>query len=211
MEDFKTLQLGLRSFPALKRLTVSSAVWRKGSLFPKYETPFFRSLPPGFEMPLHWPWMGGCLTKCSEEQRKKLALPWEESHEEWRGYRIAVESLLATAAHHNVVEFVIDTNHGPTGISHQLFTTYENTGYISTLKLFERFPLTTLELSLNMLTAEDTGFPCFHNGLIKRALCQSFASSISLWAQTWTALLKMTSIVPRRLSFISTKSYPSTC
>lgn len=57
-EDAETLILGLTSFPNLERVTISSETWRIRYLFPRFPTPFFRSLPPGFQMPLPWPWLG---------------------------------------------------------------------------------------------------------------------------------------------------------
>lgn len=46
-EDVETLTLGLKIFPNLERLAISSEAWRIQPLFPRFPTPFFRSLPPG--------------------------------------------------------------------------------------------------------------------------------------------------------------------
>lgn len=54
-EDVETLRLRLTSLPSLKRVTITSEVWRVFYLFPRFEIPLFRSLPPGFQMPLPWP------------------------------------------------------------------------------------------------------------------------------------------------------------
>ena len=132
-------------------------------LSPKYETPFFRALPPGFQMPIPWPWPGRDFEELLEPKLDKLLLPWEESHEEWRGYQIVVDTLLATASTHKVDELVIDTNYELTGISHQLFVSRDNIGYTQTVQLFQSLQLTTLALCLNTQTAEETNFSCFHN------------------------------------------------
>jgi hypothetical protein len=164
----ETLMRGLSSFPALKRMTVSSEVWRIDPQSPRYETPFFRSLPSGFLMPQLWPWLGAR----NNEPWEPLALPWDEACEEWRGYRIAVDALLATTAHHRIEEFVIDTNHEYTGLGHQLFTSSNSLGYMKTVELFQTVQLTTLELSLNVITADYRLYVCPHNGLLKSALLQ---------------------------------------
>lgn len=171
-EDVETLVLGLVSFPSLKRLTVSSEAWRIKPLFPRYETPFFRSLPPGFQMPQPWPWLGRDYDDLSEDQLDKLMEPWDDDHEVWRGYEIVIDALLATVAHHNVEEFVVDTNYEFTGISYQLFASPQCSGYTKTWELFQTLQLTTLELSLNVQTADQFNFPCFHNGLLKKSLSQ---------------------------------------
>jgi hypothetical protein len=109
--------------------------------------------------------------------------------EEWRGYRTAVDALLATTAHHSVEGFVVDTNYEHTGIGHQLFSTRNNNlAYLKTFELFGTVPLTTLELSLNVVTANKmwhAGYACLRKGSLRSALSQSsvlehFAFSTSL-------------------------------
>lgn len=114
-------------------------------------------------MPIPWPWLGRDYDGLSEDQLGKLLLPWGESYEEWRGYQIVVDTLLATASTHKVEEFVVDTNYELTGISYQLFASHEHTGYTQTVQFFQAIQLTTLELCLNTQTAEETNFSCFHN------------------------------------------------
>jgi hypothetical protein len=170
-EDAETLTLGLTSFSNLERVTISSETWRIKPLFPRFPTPFFRSLPPGFQMPLPWPWLGRDSDDPSEDALEKLSLPWDDAQEEWRGYQIAISALLSTSPHHSVTELVIDTNFELTGLSHELFASdKQNTGYTTTVQLFRAVALTRLELSLNITTAEETNFSCFHNGLLKSAL-----------------------------------------
>ena len=172
-EDVETLLLGLTSFPNLERITVSSEAWRFKPLFPKFSTPFFRALPPGFRMPLPWPWLGDDDRETAEDEDpfEKLKLPWDEAHQEWRGYQIVISALLFSYPNHSVRELITDTNFERTGLSHQLFASdQQNVGYATTLQLFATVPLTRLELCLNVHTAEETSFSCFHNGLLRKAL-----------------------------------------
>lgn len=176
-EDVDTLRLGLISFPNLQRITLTSETWRYNPLFPRYETPLFRSLPPGFRMPIPWPWLGALASESShyrewtEDEEEQLEASWDEQHQEWRGYSILVSELLATASHHKVREFVIDVNREPTGISQELFCG-ESVDYSNTINLFETLQLTRLDLALNIRTAieERTETSFWHRRLLKRAL-----------------------------------------
>jgi len=165
-EDFETLTLGLVSFPNLERITISSDTW--------FPTPFFRSLPPEFQMPLPWAWLGRDSDDLFETQLPELMLPWDTVQEEWRGYQIVVSAL--TSTNHSVKELIIDINYELTGISYQLFTSEHSTGYNATVQLFRTVPLTRLELMLNTTTAEEIGFSCFHGGSLRTAL--SYLSSL---------------------------------
>ena len=176
-EDVDTLRLGLISFPNLQRITLTSETWRNEPLFPCYETPLFRSLPPGFRMPMPWPWLGASATKHShyrewtDEEMEQLDASWDEQHQEWRGYSILVSELLATASHHKVREFVIDVNREPTGISQRLFCG-KSVDYSNTINLFETLQLTRLDLALNIRTAVEgwTETSFWHRRWLKRAL-----------------------------------------
>jgi hypothetical protein len=173
-EDVETLTLGLASFPNLERITISSETWRIKPLFPRFSTPFFRSLPPEFQMPLPWAWIGRESDDPPETLLQKLMLPWDEAREEWRGYQIVISAL--TSTNHSVKELIIDTNYELTGISYQLFTSEQSIGYTATVQLFRTVPLTRLELMLNTTTAEEIGFSCFHSSLLRTAL--SYLSSL---------------------------------
>lgn len=176
-EDVDTFRLGLISFPNLQRITLTSETWRYNPLFPRYETPLFRSLPPGFRMPIPWPWLGALAHKSShyrkwtDDEEEQLEASWDEQHQEWRGYSILVSELLATASHHKVREFVIDVNREPTGISQELFCR-ESVDYSNTINLFETLQLTRLDLALNirMVIEERAETSFWHRRLLKRAL-----------------------------------------
>lgn len=170
-EDVETLVLGLKSFPNLEKVTISPETWRIKPLSPRFPTPFFRSLAPGFQMPLPCAWLGRDSDDPAEDALEKLRLPWDDAKEEWRGYQVVTSALLCTSPHHSVTELIIDTNFELTGLSHQLFAADEqNTGYNTTMQLFRTVALTRLELMLNTTTAEETGFSYFHNGRIRAAL-----------------------------------------
>ncbi|KAJ8118738.1 hypothetical protein OPT61_g339 [Boeremia exigua] len=133
-EDTEALMLGLKSFPALKRVTVTPSAWRNGV----------------------YTYM--------------MLLPWDEVYEEWRGYQIVVDAVLATSSAHKVEELIIDSNDELTGISHQLFASKENIGYASTVQLFQAIRLTTLELCLNPTEARMIDFNFLRNSLLRSAL-----------------------------------------
>ena len=65
-------------------------------------------------------------------------------------------------------------NYELTGISYQLFTSEQSTGYTTTVQLFRTVPLTRLELILNTTRAEKKGFlvslmaPCERHCRISR-------------------------------------------
>lgn len=82
---------------------------------------------------------------------------------------MVVSELLATAPHHRVTELVINVNREPTGISYQLFM-MPNVDFDNTIQRFDTMPLTRLDLALNVRKAENEGFRCFRNGLLKDAL-----------------------------------------
>lgn len=149
-EDVEVLRRGLQILPNVTRITLTSEAWRLHPLFPVYETPFWRSLPPGFVMAQPWPWVGetnpGAVDSMDEEL---VTRPWTEQHEEWRGYSIVVSELLANAAHHQVSEYVVDVHRERTGISQRLFTS-QNIDYLNTAQLFATTKLTRLDLALNL-------------------------------------------------------------
>jgi hypothetical protein len=149
-EDVEALRRGLQYLPNLKRVTLTSEAWRLHPLFPVYETPFWRSLPPGFVMAPPWPWVGETNPGMVDSIDENLVTrPWTEPHEEWRGYSIVVSELLGNAARHQVSEFVVDVHRERTGISQRLFTS-QNTDYLNTAQLFNMIKLTRLDLALNL-------------------------------------------------------------
>lgn len=172
-QDVRALISGLRSFPNLERVTISSVTWSIEPFFPRSTTPFSRSLPPGFKMPLPLPWFNRDSNCSSKDVYEKLTVPWDEAQEEWRGYQIVVAALLSTHPDHNVTELMIDTHGELSGLSHQLFTAggEQNLGYDMTVQLFSTVPLTRLELCLNTRYAAETNyFECLYNDRLRSAL-----------------------------------------
>ncbi|KAK0644764.1 hypothetical protein DIS24_g8532 [Lasiodiplodia hormozganensis] len=128
-EDVAALREGLRAFCNLTRVTVTAVAWAQRWLFPRYETPFFRSLPANFWMPLPRAWHGDVVDRHQrnwEMERASsgeggpsprdspesisslhrfdweahLARSWGIERRCFRGYTIVVEELLAYHAEH---------------------------------------------------------------------------------------------------------------
>lgn len=176
-EDVETFRFGLEYLPNLRRVTITSEAWRANHLLQKYETPFhrlLRSLPPGFRIPLPWPWLGWTRDydrrEPPDEELVVLTMPWKDGpHSEWRGYGFVIRELQLTPHLHSVQELVIDVNREFTGICYQLFETI-NEAYRWTLRAVESVSLTRLDLAINVRDAEEMSFPCLKNGLLKAVL-----------------------------------------
>ena len=82
-EDSETLAFGIASFLNLERITLSSETWRIEPLFPRFSTPFFRSLPPGFQIPLPSVWTSRDSGGPFGYQLTKHMRPWDEAGEKW--------------------------------------------------------------------------------------------------------------------------------
>ncbi|KAF1838053.1 hypothetical protein BDW02DRAFT_565317 [Decorospora gaudefroyi] len=148
--DVAAVHQALAGFPNIRRVTLTSEVWRSWDIHPRYNTPFYRSLPPGFRKPIVWPWLGPRLL--DNFYRSHLDIHKLSEHEdrlpvEFRGYDIVVSAILQTP-NSNLKEFIIDSENGHTGISHYLFldSTVE---YQHTIRMFQRTPLRHLQLTIN--------------------------------------------------------------
>ncbi|KAF4768585.1 hypothetical protein HAV15_002121 [Penicillium sp. str.  len=110
--DVDAFIYGVRRFPGLKRVTITSAThgWLYASL---YQTPMIRSFPRGFNYPIPQGWPAW-----SDEQVQRQIHTWKEatdSHKnQWRAFR-NVTSILAQNKH-CVSELVLDVNHLPAGL-----------------------------------------------------------------------------------------------
>lgn len=145
-EDVAALREGLRAFGNLTRVTVTAVAWAQRWLFPRYETPFFRSLPANFWMPLPRAWHGDVVDRHQrnwEMERASgegppesegslhqfdweahLSRSWELERRCFRGYTAVVEELLAYHAEHpshSIRELVVDVNRSSNGVHHALF------------------------------------------------------------------------------------------
>ncbi|KAL5117890.1 hypothetical protein ACEQ8H_004208 [Pleosporales sp. CAS-2024a] len=152
--DAAALRHVLANCPTLKRVVLTSEVWRPWHPQPVYQTPFYRSLPLGFRKPSVWPWLSHRPHSTPEQashrdntMTRKLPNDKTSLPSEFRGYSIAVSSLLATP-HSSVTEFIIYAAHEPIGITHQLFAT-PNADFILSMALAHTVPLKRLQLALN--------------------------------------------------------------
>ncbi|CBX93984.1 hypothetical protein IAQ61_003858 [Plenodomus lingam] len=169
--DVAALEQALRSFPYLKRVTLTSEVWRPWHFVPRYDTPFSRSLPIGFRKPTVWPWCGRRPSQPGAELESRtgmLTVPINGSLPgDWRGYTIVTSALLSQG--NGVEEFLIDSGSEPAGISHQIFR-HPNQELDRTIQLFRTAPLRRLQIVLyDKVEFDDTGL--MHNYL-NRALSE---------------------------------------
>ncbi|KAF2705098.1 hypothetical protein K504DRAFT_494448 [Pleomassaria siparia CBS 279.74] len=174
-EDVKALRQGLLRLSNLKRITLTSEAWRMYYLFPKYETPFFRSLLPGQRMVYPWAWLGHDSYQDEDEDdyNRRLQTPWTQPHDAWRGYSIIVAELLSARHHSNICEFIIDVHREHTGIGQRLFCA-PSLDLTGTETLFSVLSLTRLDLAINTQGMDplfpDTWF--WRHPYLKRALSQ---------------------------------------
>jgi hypothetical protein len=151
--DAVALHQALAGFPNLRRITITSEVWRPWHRVPRYNTPFFRSLPPGFRKPAVWPWLfsphdarnSWAFARCDKMFKVKDRLSAA-----WRGYDIMVSAMLAMT-NPGIEEFIIDSGNERTGISHMVFFD-EVKNFHDTVQMFQRTPLKRLKLSINTMS-----------------------------------------------------------
>ncbi|KAF1927981.1 uncharacterized protein M421DRAFT_12687, partial [Didymella exigua CBS 183.55] len=140
--DVHALQRALEQLPNLKRITITSEVWRPWNLIPVYDTPFHRALPAGFRKPSVWPWV----------DRSHLDTPrppaFDESIQhlpaEWRGYSVVMSALVSKSVP-TLQEFIVDTGHENVGLPKQIFAlpTLDST---KSIRVFSTTPLKKLQL-----------------------------------------------------------------
>lgn len=148
--DVAALREALQSLPNLKRVTLTSEVWRPWHFVPRYDTPYYRSLPIGFRKPTVWPWRGRRPYKLRTEMESG-ARPWTATIDgslpsDWRGYTIMTSALLSQSST-GIEEFIIDAGSEPAGISHQIFK-HPNQELERTIGLFRSAPLRRLQIVL---------------------------------------------------------------
>lgn len=164
--DRKALELGLKRFPNLRRVTVTP-VAHGIPFMPWYGTPLIRSFPPGFVYPIPYGW-----PQRSTESDQPFAGAWHDEDEryKWRGLCLV---LLTLAKHpHNVTEFVLDTNKLYTGFNAHMFDE-PNAEYSSLVSLLQRPGFSHLDMALFAGGGESVGWPWYRNGLIKHALIEA--------------------------------------
>lgn len=106
--DVTGLQRALAGFPQLKRITLTSEVWKSSwsSPTPTHVTPFFRALPSGFQKPSVSSWIQPVAVPAPAQELREM---FSQQHvpAEWRGYGIIMASLAANPVPH-LEAFVVD-------------------------------------------------------------------------------------------------------
>ncbi|KAH7398480.1 hypothetical protein BKA66DRAFT_407303 [Pyrenochaeta sp. MPI-SDFR-AT-0127] len=170
--DVAALQRALGDFPSLRRITLTSEVWRPWNLYPNYDTPFYRSLPPGFRKPSVFPWTGyrpqATIAQPAHPHKILSERGMDSLASDWRGYSIIVAALLNTS-NSQIDEFIIDAGNESIGISHQLFAS-PNSDYSNTVRMFRHLHLKRLKLVINSQSSGSGPDSIHSSGLLKRAL-----------------------------------------
>jgi hypothetical protein len=157
--DAAALQNVLGACPNLQRIILTSEVWRPWNLQPLYQTPFHRSLPPGFRKPSVWPWLDyhpqSSPAQTTQRDRIMSTIITNQNNSlpsEFRGYSIIISSLVSMPEP-QISEFIIYSGHETAGIGHQLLAT-PNADFQNTLTLAQKAPLKRLVLSFNSYGAD---------------------------------------------------------
>lgn len=142
--DVTALQRALEQLPNVRRITITSEIWRPWHLIPTYDTPFHRALPAGFRKPSVWPW----VDRSHIDSPDLFALDESAQHlpAKWRGYSIIMSSL-ASRPVPNLQEFVLDTGSENIGLPKELFAS-PNLDYTNSIQVFSTIPLKKLQLSI---------------------------------------------------------------
>ena len=131
--DEAGLRRALTELPNLKRITITSEVWRPWNPIPVYNTPFYRALPAGFRKPSV---VGPQVRFGSYQYRQTI---------ERRVYRVIMSSLV-TYPVSQLQEFIVDPGNEEMGLSHSLFSA-PNVDYDNTMRMLSITPLKMLRLS----------------------------------------------------------------
>lgn len=141
--DAAGLQRALTQFPNLRRVTLTTEVWRPWFPIPVYDTPFYRALPPGFRKPSVWPWVGS--THLGPVDSPIHDVPTQHLPAKWRGYSIVMASLARNAIP-NLQEFIMDTGQERIGLPHEFFP-LPTVDYANTIQALSTAPITKLQFS----------------------------------------------------------------
>ncbi|PNP57803.1 hypothetical protein THARTR1_01961 [Trichoderma harzianum] len=173
--DEEAFLYGLRRFPSLRTVTVTPAA--HGMLFsPLHMTPMIRAFPLGFNYPLPRGWPARDDLEPASE-----APPWVDDEDEawagqikanWRGFLLVAHALAQERHHHQVSEFLIDSNYLQTGISGRLFE-QPCEAYADIASILELPSLRRFHLSLNLEGQQYYDWQAFRSGLMKEALSKA--------------------------------------
>lgn len=153
--DVGALERALAQLPNLRRITLTSEVWRPWKTVPTYDTPFFRALPAGFRKPSVATWSGGSdrththLARAVRRQHLPEATTnqMEDFPSYWRGYGIIMASLVAIPTPH-LEEFAVDVGNEWLGVPQHIFA-LPNLDYNNTLRALGTTQLKDLQLSMS--------------------------------------------------------------
>jgi len=145
--DADALHRALVGLPKVKRVTLTSEAWWPWNIRPKYNTPFHRSLPPGFRKPLVY----------TDRDRPgpliNVSGPPDAYPSECRCYTVILSALLSTPIP-SIEEFIIDSENLHTGISEHIFEP-ASALFEDTRLMFQRTPLKRLRLSFCYCSCAD--------------------------------------------------------
>ncbi|KAF3044022.1 hypothetical protein E8E12_006770 [Didymella heteroderae] len=143
--DENALLRALEQLPNLRRITITTEVWRPWNLTPLYDTPFRRALPAGFRKPSVGPWTDWGL---SELLRAGLARDGfvQDLSTEARGFSILMSSL-ASKPVFGLQEIIIDTGCDNCGLPLEIFS-FPKLDYTNSVQVFSIAPLKRLQLSV---------------------------------------------------------------
>ncbi|KAF3052536.1 hypothetical protein E8E11_001904 [Didymella keratinophila] len=143
----------LRAFehlPNLRRITITTEVWRLWHLVPLYDTPFRRALPAGFSKPSSRPWSDWGLSElfCTGLARDGTL---QNCRMKERGYSTLM-SVLASRPVFGLQEFIVDTGCENIGLPLDPFTypelKYTFLDYTKCVQVLSTVPLRKLQLSI---------------------------------------------------------------
>lgn len=148
--DENALSRAVEQLPNLRRITITTEVWRPWHLVPVYDTPFRRALPAGFRKPSVGPWATWGFSETLRTMMVESG-PIQQCWTEERGYSILM-SLLASRPVPRLQEFIVDTGHENIGLPLDPFTypelKYTFRDYTKCVRAFSTAPLRRLQLSI---------------------------------------------------------------
>lgn len=164
--DFEALSLGVKQFPALKRVTITPVA--HGHLFnPLYPTPMIRAFPKGFNYPIPCGWLYN-----KSRHGPATAYTWNhypELRERYRGFRTTMRVLANEP--NSVSELMMTSNFLPTGINCTIFDE-PCKEYDHLVKVLKNPGFRRLDLSLLVGGEDDADLePCWRSLLNGRLRC----------------------------------------
>lgn len=161
--DESLFQFALSSCPNLKRVTLTKEVWSLQDTYPTYDTPQYRSLPPGFRKPSLRGWHPAeisCDELTASTDLSRYQWPHPKIGDQCRAYDTIVSAL--AKAQNQITDFIIDTGRGCFGIQHHLFAK-SNCILDATLRMASNLPLKRVKFALDFYEGGNHMSWCSHN------------------------------------------------